>query len=85
MAKVKRTYTLSPGIEEVLRKMSTEDLRSLSGQLEYLITEEHKRRQQTNTLVDPSTDYTILPARLSKTGIAQSNRGKVAPEGDSDE
>lgn len=47
----------SPEMKQMLKDMSKDDLRTLSGQLEYLIRQEHERRQAPRTLVDTRERY----------------------------
>ena len=50
--------TISPELKAMLRRMCVSDLRTLRGQLEWLIREEHQRRQApANTLVDSGVQY----------------------------
>lgn len=47
----------SPEMKQMLKEMSKDDLRTLSGQLEYLIRQEHERRQAPRILVDTPASY----------------------------
>ena len=49
---------IDPTIKAMLHRMRKEDLRTFRGQLEWLITQEHQRRQApANTLVDAPVGY----------------------------
>jgi len=51
-----RTYVLSREVEDMLRRMSTENLRSLSAELELAIRERYARHQP-RELVDDTLVY----------------------------
>ena len=46
MNKITKTYRIDPEVAEMLKRMSTENLRTLSGELELAIRERYRRLYQ---------------------------------------
>ncbi len=78
---------INPQFVEHLREMATKDLRTLSGQLEWLIRSEWARRKRAERETGEATPvgYSELPAHLDKVAIAKRKAGQIAPGGGSDE
>ena len=53
--RVQLSTEIDPEIKKMLEHMRIDDRRTLKGQIEYLVLEEHKRRQQ--TLTDTRATY----------------------------
>jgi hypothetical protein len=77
---------LNPRLFEVLRRWADEDLRSINGQIEYLLTEQARRagrlpRQTTpRPQRDISTDELTDPDELAAWSAARGKRGEEPPE-----
>jgi hypothetical protein len=55
--KTQANFYIPLEVKEMLEAMASRDLRSLSAQVEWLIREEHMRRQQPRQLVDTRASY----------------------------